>query len=390
MNQLSRALLCVFVCLSIFPTYLLSQVFIGKSSTSLLHRALPFTATKETDGSETNSSNDKPKITKFMRKKQFFAKNGTVYIRTGRNLEKCYPLMECESSSHHESLTDDIFTVDQVLSDSAGYDNKDQPMVVDMRNQQSPVRDQGSRPTCTIFATVAALEADLKDKYGDLSEQDGHFLASMQIGRSPKISKGFVLTVLPSALKINKISTEQQWPYERNGQDLPDVRPVELWTDAVVSVSDYNIMSFSLLDEAAKENYIEKVLASGRPVVTGLKVAWDGLEASETGTIRTRFDKDGNAASSSAGHAMLVVGYDSSQRFFIVKNSWGTDWGDKGYCYVDYDYFFRYNRNTLVYFEKDQIECAPPKESLSNSENLNSSTKSDGTVNRVDLNLLGQ
>jgi C1A family cysteine protease len=29
---------------------------------------------------------------------------------------------------------------------------------------------------------------------------------------------------------------------------------------------------------------------------------------------------------------MLIVGYTGN--FYILKNSWGTDWGDQGYCYV--------------------------------------------------------
>jgi hypothetical protein len=31
-------------------------------------------------------------------------------------------------------------------------------------------------------------------------------------------------------------------------------------------------------------------------------------------------------------HAMLCVGFTGN--FYIIKNSWGTDWGDKGYCYM--------------------------------------------------------
>ncbi|MEO8028344.1 MAG: C1 family peptidase, partial [Bryobacteraceae bacterium] len=39
------------------------------------------------------------------------------------------------------------------------------------------------------------------------------------------------------------------------------------------------------------------------------------------------------AASGQHGrHAMLIVGYTGN--FFTVKNSWGADWGDNGYCYI--------------------------------------------------------
>jgi C1A family cysteine protease len=38
------------------------------------------------------------------------------------------------------------------------------------------------------------------------------------------------------------------------------------------------------------------------------------------------------------GHAVLAVGYDDSQNWFIIRNSWGTGWGMQGYFTLPYDY----------------------------------------------------
>jgi C1A family cysteine protease len=57
-----------------------------------------------------------------------------------------------------------------------------------------------------------------------------------------------------------------------------------------------------------------------------------------TGTTFSDVGRDGvfNAAEAPSGrhgrHAMLIVGYTGN--FYIVKNSWGEEWGDKGYCYI--------------------------------------------------------
>lgn len=38
------------------------------------------------------------------------------------------------------------------------------------------------------------------------------------------------------------------------------------------------------------------------------------------------------------GHALLVIGYDDTTSTFRVMNSWGADWGDKGFCKFTYDW----------------------------------------------------
>ncbi|QDV05920.1 Papain family cysteine protease [Planctomycetes bacterium Poly30] len=46
------------------------------------------------------------------------------------------------------------------------------------------------------------------------------------------------------------------------------------------------------------------------------------------------------------GHAVLIVGFDENG--FLIKNSWGTDWADAGYCTVAYDYHRLYSQTALV------------------------------------------
>ncbi|MEG1808824.1 MAG: C1 family peptidase, partial [Oscillospiraceae bacterium] len=41
------------------------------------------------------------------------------------------------------------------------------------------------------------------------------------------------------------------------------------------------------------------------------------------------------------GHALLIVGYDDAKRWFVIRNSWGRKWGDKGYGYMPYEYVER-------------------------------------------------
>jgi C1A family cysteine protease len=43
------------------------------------------------------------------------------------------------------------------------------------------------------------------------------------------------------------------------------------------------------------------------------------------------------------GHAVLAVGYDDVNQWFIVRNSWGTGWGMKGYFTLPYSYLLDQN-----------------------------------------------
>ena len=38
------------------------------------------------------------------------------------------------------------------------------------------------------------------------------------------------------------------------------------------------------------------------------------------------------------GHAIMAVGYDDDKKVFIIRNSWGVEWGDKGYFYMPYEF----------------------------------------------------
>lgn len=82
---------------------------------------------------------------------------------------------------------------------------------------------------------------------------------------------------------------------------------------------------------------MRKTLAAGYPIVGGFTV-YDSFEsdaAAATGII----PMPKHSENVLGGHAVMLVGYDDSKQWFIVRNSWGTGWGDKGYCYMPYAYW---------------------------------------------------
>jgi len=58
------------------------------------------------------------------------------------------------------------------------------------------------------------------------------------------------------------------------------------------------------------------------------------------------------------GHCMLIVGYNNENRTFLVRNSWGTAWGQQGYGAMPYDYILSPKRTTDLWTIRSVTERA--------------------------------
>ena len=116
----------------------------------------------------------------------------------------------------------------------------------------------------------------------------------------------------------NGTCRQDLWPDDR---DRPVTREEQLAADAQRYRLDGVPLPIALDD-------VRKVLSTGCPVHVSMN----------TGAAFSDVGRDGvfNAAEAPWGrhgrHAMLMVGYTGN--FFILKNSWGSEWGDQGFCYV--------------------------------------------------------
>jgi C1A family cysteine protease len=77
-------------------------------------------------------------------------------------------------------------------------------------------------------------------------------------------------------------------------------------------------------------------LAEGFPFIFGFTVyeSFESQEVARTGVVS--MPKRNECAL--GGHAVLAVGYDDGKQTFIIRNSWGEDWGQKGYFTMPYKY----------------------------------------------------
>ena len=79
---------------------------------------------------------------------------------------------------------------------------------------------------------------------------------------------------------------------------------------------------------------LQAALAEGFPIVFRISTFPSIDHTASTGYIPMPQPDE----RSDGGHCMLLVGYDNAPRRFLVRNSWGEGWGDRGYGTIDYDY----------------------------------------------------
>jgi hypothetical protein len=86
-------------------------------------------------------------------------------------------------------------------------------------------------------------------------------------------------------------------------------------------------------------------LAEGLPVTFGILLperCYD--EAWTTGIVPHPTEEERELAQRRPGHAMLAVGYDRREQMFLVRNSWGEEFGDRGYCSIPFEVMERCSR----------------------------------------------
>lgn len=198
--------------------------------------------------------------------------------------------------------------------------------MTDHRATQTPVRDQGDRPTCVAFAVSAAHEWRASDQI--VRSTEDAMWAAHQVAEVPGREETTVSWAL-EGLRLHAHATEQAWPYGtprwshgRPGPALQDTnrRALPSWQD--LGPATYATVTAQL--------------AAGHPVVLTLGVvpaAWyhDG----DTVDAAPKAKTPGN-------HAVLAVGSLDGPERLIVKNSWGPDWGDGGYGFVTRRYYDEY------------------------------------------------
>lgn len=203
--------------------------------------------------------------------------------------------------------------------------------LVDLRSGCSPVENQQDIGSCVANAIVSDLEFLMIQQgtpYVDLSRMFVYYNARLLLNETDK-DDGSYVSLAMSTLKKEGVCPESTYPYDT---DKVFMRPTwEAYREAYAhTLSDYYKIDGSGMQ---LHRDIWAALDSKHPVVFGTPVWASIQQVGSDGMIPMP-----DASKSIGGHAMLIVGYDMNTRRYIVRNSWGTGWGDRGYGYLSFDY----------------------------------------------------
>ncbi len=200
------------------------------------------------------------------------------------------------------------------------------PISVDLRHSCPPIFDQGQLGSCTANAGCAAF-AMLK-KTNTVYSRLYQYFQERKIEGQINNDSGANMRDIGKALSIYGVCEESLDPYIiSNFKKAPSIKANSNAKKNKVS-GYYAVLGV---------DGIKNVLAlKSQPVLIGFDVyeSFESNSVATTGIMPMPKSKEQLLG----GHAVLAVGYDDNKKWLIMRNSWGTNWGDKGYFYMPYDY----------------------------------------------------
>jgi KDEL-tailed cysteine endopeptidase len=205
------------------------------------------------------------------------------------------------------------------------------PSAVDWRNKGAvtPVKDQGQCGSCWSFSTTGVLEGFHFIKNNTLLSFSEQQIVDCDTGTDQGCNGGWPYLAVQYAAK-NGLELESDYPY--TAQDGSCKYDKSKTTQVA---SDYKYVT------PKNANALKTALVA-QPVSVLIEADQDVFQFYSSGVIKAN-------CGANLDHAVLAVGYKKVGvlEAFIVKNSWGTEWGDQGYVYI----------STIAAFNQGQGMC---------------------------------
>ncbi len=225
---------------------------------------------------------------------------------------------------------------------------KAMPSSVDLRQWCSPVENQGALGSCTANAAAGIVEYYERRAFGKHINASRLFIykSTRDLMRVTGDTGAWLRNTM-GALRLTGVAPEKYWPYDISKFDNEP-------PSFVYAVADnYEALRYFCHDpigaNVPKSTVVARVkiyLAYGIPSMFG----FFGFGSFNYSNVRGGIPFPCPGERARWGHAIVAVGYDDNKKIkntrcnkttkgaFLIRNSWGTGWGDHGYGWLPYDY----------------------------------------------------
>jgi C1A family cysteine protease len=212
---------------------------------------------------------------------------------------------------------------------------------VDLRQWCPPVENQGSLGSCTAQAGVGLIEYLERRAFGKHLDASRLFLYKVTRNLLEWTGDtGAFLRTTMGAMVLFGVPPERYWPYVISSFDD---EPLQF---CYAFAQNFKANKYYRLDPpgtSASEllNRVRRFIAAGYPSMFGFTV-YSSMPGSGDGKGEIPYPEPGDSVR--GGHAVVAVGYDDGKRIgsrrgaLLIRNSWGTGWGENGYGWLPYAY----------------------------------------------------
>ncbi|CAF4981764.1 unnamed protein product, partial [Rotaria sp. Silwood1] len=210
------------------------------------------------------------------------------------------------------------------------------PYTIDLRQFMTPIENQRKTGSCVANALAGAYEYLIMKNSGKHIDVSRLFIYYNARLKDPRYQNGLwdggvSLSRGVTALEEFGCCKESLYPFII--ENINKQPPAVCYEEGI----KYRIVDSMPI--TVNLNQMKACLAQEFPFAFALATYKSFFDAKRNGGYVPMPNLNDEQQNTKHGmHAMLAVGYDDYSQSFIVRNSWGETWGDRGYCYIPYDY----------------------------------------------------
>jgi len=256
--------------------------------------------------------------------KQFHAGNST--FRLGENEFADMTAKEFAAKFNGLKKKANDFGSGRPVADFGNFNTRDLPAHVDWRTKGyvTGIKNQQQCGSCWAFSATGSMEGAHFKKTGKLVSLSEQNLVDCSDAEGDMGCDGGLMDYAFNYTVINKgVDTEASYPYKAVDQQC-----MFKASDVGATISSWTDVS------TGSEPDLATAIATVGPISVGIDASQYTFQLYSGGIYY-----DPNCSSQFLDHGVLAVGFGSKKTgknkdYYIVKNSWGTSWGMKGYIWM--------------------------------------------------------